>query len=276
MLNKTKSMSWCIVFFLSFALTACGESTLDATSGLAFSKSVEKLMRSLPVEEQEKFVGDVFVLIGNTLSLPSKQKTEGAVRNETQKLLLALGGKTAAEITKMADQLREGRATIDYSAGQYSEKFIDSVNKIEEQLSEDERALFEEAYGVCVDYIGAAWVKKAVDKALVIGTMLNPKMAGRPGVFASDESRRLYKQAMDNSAKMISINYASKLNLAEFAEALHGKTAYDIVGMSLKYKALDDPAIPECGEFRLNSTDSFAVCQLMMNAAAHGAQEAQP
>ncbi|AKJ42770.1 DUF6694 family lipoprotein [Pragia fontium] len=83
-----------------FMLAGCGGDKIDGSNRAAMEASVEKIMKALPEEKQKEFAGSL-VLISLKEMMSAKSEDEGE-----KALLKALGGKSADEIIKAAEEIK--------------------------------------------------------------------------------------------------------------------------------------------------------------------------
>lgn len=81
-------------------LTACGEKKIDGSSINNLNTSIQEITKSLNETEQEAFKQAL-----GKISLVAAFEAKGGNENQIQEILMKkLGGKTAAEVIKFAEQ----------------------------------------------------------------------------------------------------------------------------------------------------------------------------
>ena len=100
---KVLSKTLCIAA-LAGLLSACGGPSIDGKNSTTMQQSIEAIMSKLEPDQQRKFAQDL-AIVGTSISLQNGISLEGLSQAE-ERMLKALDGKTASDVAKMADELR--------------------------------------------------------------------------------------------------------------------------------------------------------------------------
>ncbi|HGY9636203.1 hypothetical protein RDI61_01660 [Pseudomonas plecoglossicida] len=116
------------------ALSGCGEPKIDGSSEEAFKASIDKIAKSLPEEEKNKFTSDMMYLVMQGVDFKDVMSGRKNADDVASEMRTTLGGKGAKEVSAEADRVRAERAERE------RQQALSEILDLEKKKTESEKA----------------------------------------------------------------------------------------------------------------------------------------